>query len=150
MALVGADLDGVETEHAVDVTRRIRRPGAVAVIGQDHESKAGARGGGGDGRLVAGAVGSRAVNVVRAGDRARWRDRSSASIEPSTGAAGRTRDEQKAEQDTGRDERDQRPRQHVSHHQRPASALSAAALSVRSQVNSGSVRPKWPKAAVFL
>ena len=29
-------------------------------------------------------------------------------------------------------------------------ALRAAALSVRSQVNSGSVRPKWPNAAVFL
>ena len=27
---------------------------------------------------------------------------------------------------------------------------SASALSVRSQVNSGSVRPKWPNAAVFL
>ncbi len=34
--------------------------------------------------------------------------------------------------------------------QMPAAALSAAALSVRSQVNSGSVRPKWPNAAVFL
>ena len=30
-----------------------------------------------------------------------------------------------------------------------ASALRAAALSVRSQVNSGSVRPKWPNAAVL-
>lgn len=27
---------------------------------------------------------------------------------------------------------------------RPAAARSAAALSVRSQVNSGSSRPKWP------
>jgi hypothetical protein len=32
----------------------------------------------------------------------------------------------------------------------PAPFLSAAALSVRSQVNSGSVRPKCPKAAVFV
>lgn len=28
--------------------------------------------------------------------------------------------------------------------QRPASAFSAAALSIASQVNSGSSRPKWP------
>ncbi len=33
---------------------------------------------------------------------------------------------------------------------RPACDLRPAALSVRSQVNSGSVRPKCPKAAVFL
>ena len=33
---------------------------------------------------------------------------------------------------------------------RPASRRMASALSVLSQVNSGSVRPKWPKAAVFL
>ena len=33
---------------------------------------------------------------------------------------------------------------------RPAPFLSAAALSVFSQVNSGSVRPKWPNAAVFV
>ncbi len=33
--------------------------------------------------------------------------------------------------------------------QRPASDRRAAALSVRSHVNSGSVRPKCPKAAVF-
>src|SRR5262245_28554759 len=33
--------------------------------------------------------------------------------------------------------------------QTPAAARRAAALSVRSQVNSGSLRPKWPKAAVF-
>ena len=32
----------------------------------------------------------------------------------------------------------------------PARERSTAALSVRSQVNSGSVRPKWPNAAVFL
>src|ERR1035438_5089123 len=31
----------------------------------------------------------------------------------------------------------------------PACSASAAALSVASQVNSGSVRPKWPYAAVF-
>ncbi len=31
----------------------------------------------------------------------------------------------------------------------PASFLSFAALSVFSQVNSGSVLPKWPYAAVF-
>jgi hypothetical protein len=31
----------------------------------------------------------------------------------------------------------------------PAAARSACALSVRSQVNSGSSRPKWPYAAVF-
>ena len=34
--------------------------------------------------------------------------------------------------------------------QTPEAARSAAALSVRSQVNSGSVRPKCPNAAVFL
>jgi len=32
--------------------------------------------------------------------------------------------------------------------QSPASVRSASALSVRSQVNSGSLRPKWPLAAV--
>ena len=32
----------------------------------------------------------------------------------------------------------------------PARDVSTAALSVRSQVNSGSVRPKCPNAAVFL
>ena len=37
----------------------------------------------------------------------------------------------------------------VSSERRPPTR-SAAALSVRSQVNSGSVRPKWPNAAVFL
>ena len=31
----------------------------------------------------------------------------------------------------------------------PACSARAAALSVASQVNSGSVRPKWPYAAVF-
>ena len=31
----------------------------------------------------------------------------------------------------------------------PAAAFSASALSVASQVNSGSSRPKWPYAAVF-
>ena len=38
----------------------------------------------------------------------------------------------------------------VKRPQRPASARSAWALSVRSHVNSGSVRPKCPNAAVFL
>ena len=32
----------------------------------------------------------------------------------------------------------------------PAAAFNAAALSVRSQVNSGSSRPKWPYAADLL
>jgi len=32
---------------------------------------------------------------------------------------------------------------------RPAAARRMAALSVRSQVNSGSSRPKWPYAAVL-
>src|SRR5690606_22582261 len=32
----------------------------------------------------------------------------------------------------------------------PASAAKSSALSVRSHVNSGSLRPKWPYAAVFV
>ena len=42
---VGADLDGVEAEHAVDVSGRSRLPRRVAVIGEDDELEAGAGGG---------------------------------------------------------------------------------------------------------
>src|SRR6185436_9132270 len=45
-------------------------------------------------------------------------------------------------------ERQDRKRQ-VPHYLSPAAARSVSALSVASQVNSGSSRPKWPYAAVL-
>ena len=202
--LIRADLDGVQTEHAVDVRRRIGRTRRVAVIGQDDEREAGPRRGGGNGRLVARAVGAGGMNVVRAGDRSRL-PRAPVGWDVDVALARRQQrhedDEQEEQRECGlqnagcdvltdcgfrighcsgqssidtaivnrqsthrnRQSSIQSPianrqstntigtlQSAIGNYFKPASARSAAALSVRSQVNSGSVRPKCPNAAVFL
>jgi hypothetical protein len=146
---VGADFHAIQTQHAVDVFRRIRRPRAVAVIRQDDEPQAGAGRRGSDVRLAAVAVGSGGVDVVGARDRARGEVTPPVRID----ALGRRRSGQRKQKDADCNNCNQRPDQ--SAHTRaslylPPSARRTAALSVRSHVNSGSVRPKWPNAAVFL
>jgi hypothetical protein len=66
MAVRGADLDGVDEQHAVHVTRRIGRARRVAVIGEHDEVEAGAMSGTGNPLGCAGAVGSHGVHVNRA------------------------------------------------------------------------------------
>ena len=152
VAIVGADFDGVEAQHAVEYTGgsggRVASPWSVRMTNR-RPARAAAP-------AIAGlspcAVGSRGVDVIGAGDRARGRDRPTrGSSRRGSARAGRRRRTRRTRQSAGRGRA--RPAilgQTSSLHQRPASALSAAALSVRSQVNSGSVRPKWPNAAVFL
>ena len=150
--IVGADLHGVEHQHAIDVLGRIGRTRGVAVIGEDDELQSGARRGRGHGCLVAMAVRSRSVHVIRPAHGAGGQALPSGSVD-----VHRARRREQKQKDAGRDDgRDQRPGQSSKHAgpegpaYLPASARRAFALSVRSQVNSGSVRPKWPKAAVFL
>ena len=71
VAAVGADLDGVDAEHAVQVRGRIGRARGIAVVGDHHELQSGARRRRGDRLAVAGAVGPGAVHVKRAGDGSR-------------------------------------------------------------------------------
>ena len=96
------------------------------------------RRGRGDRVRVAQAVGSVRVDVNNAGN--------GAVAERNERKALRGRGEEEHDADGGREDR----RQQQKPLQIPARDFSAAALSVRSQVNSGSVRPKWPNAAVFL
>ena len=181
VAVVGADLDGVEHEDAVEVLGRIRRPRRVAVVGEDDELQIGARRGGRDFTRVAVPVRSGGVDVIRARHRARRQ-----VVPLRAGAQARRRGREHGEQERRGQQRGaggngRRPVDgcettdgRVADHRQPSisdqpstvrrsalgtrqsafrylpSARSAAALSVRSQVNSGSVRPKWPNAAVFL
>ena len=63
-----ADLHGIEAQHARPVRRRIRRAGAVSVIGEDDELQAGPRGRCRDVVGRAAAVGSIGVDVEDAGN----------------------------------------------------------------------------------
>src|SRR5581483_4217724 len=108
------------------------------MIGEDDESQTGATGGRGNVVGRARSVGTRGVNVNDAGNAAVGR------ILVESEAARRN-----GEDDEGGDDGRQDRHRREPFLQRPASDRSAAALSVRSHVNSGSVRPKWPKAAVF-
>ncbi len=70
VAAVGADLDGVDAEHAVDVGGR-QLAGRVAVVGHDHELQSRARRRGRNRLARLRAVGPGAVDVKRAGDGSR-------------------------------------------------------------------------------
>jgi hypothetical protein len=69
MAAIRADLDPIETQHAVQVLGRIGRTRAVAVIGHDDELEAGAARCAGNRRFVRKAVGPRGVDVKSAASR---------------------------------------------------------------------------------
>jgi hypothetical protein len=131
-----ADLDAVEHEHSGSVLRRLGRSDTVAVIRDDDELQPGTSRGGGDFVDRAGAIRARGVNVDRAGGHAR------------VVAGSRERDARWRKE--GQDRRGGREGHRGAANYNPASARSALALSVRSHVNSGSVRPKCPNAAVFL
>jgi hypothetical protein len=144
-----ADFNAVEAQHAEEVFGGIRRSGSVSVIGKDDELEPGCAGGGRDTRFVAGAIGSGRVDVKGAANRAPRQRR----IRSSNGPRGgwKRREDKCGQREDRQPCNDQRPAddgdRSVPYR---ASALSALALSVRSQVNSGSLRPKWPNAAVFL
>jgi hypothetical protein len=70
VAAARADLDAVETQHAVAIDRRIGRPGGIAVVGEHDERKTRSRGGGGDRFWRARSVRSIGVDVDGARDRA--------------------------------------------------------------------------------
>ncbi len=148
VAIVGADFDRIEAEHAVRCMPADREDGSRR-----------------RGRSESGIEGPRArrrwrsrvyplrrrIGCCARGTRRRpygWQCRPRHWTRDVEARVGRRR--------RGRGSAGHRPRrarpvssERISHHQRPASAFSAAALSVRSQVNSGSVRPKWPNAAVL-
>ena len=63
---LGADLDGVDAQHARSIRRRLRRARAVAVIGEDDELQSGARGRGRDLVDRAAAVRSAECTWIRA------------------------------------------------------------------------------------
>src|SRR5206468_7622922 len=116
----------------------VGRARAVAMIRKDDEFQSGARGRGGDVVGAARSIGSARMNVQDAGERA-------VANRLQREAARRDREDDK---DGDGSREDRRHEQQLL--QRPAAARSAEALSVRSQVNSGSLRPKCPNAAVFL
>ena len=96
VAAVRADLDAVEAQHARSIRRRIGRARRVAVVGEDDELQAGARGGRGDLVGAAQAVGSIGVDVEDAGDRAVGRRRRApggrgGSVRPTKTATAATR-----------------------------------------------------------
>jgi hypothetical protein len=97
---VGADLDTVNAQHAVDVLGTIRRPRAVAMIGEDDEVQTGRPRGRRYGRLVADAVRSRRVHVKGAPHRTGRDSRISAADTP--GICWKTEEE---ERDPGADNR---------------------------------------------
>ena len=63
MAVLGADLNGVDDEHSLPIRGGLRPPGAVAVIGHDHEFQSGARRRGGDIVDRSGAIRAACVDV---------------------------------------------------------------------------------------
>ncbi len=109
------------------------------MVGEDDELQAGARG---RGRNVVGPA--RAVRSVRVN----VNDPRDAAVRQVLAQREVTR--RKGENDETGDGGPEDRRRRQPFLQRPAPDWRAAALSVRSQVNSGSVRPKWPNAAVFL
>ena len=138
-----ADLDGIETEDAPTIRRWIWSPRTVTVIGKDDKPQTCAGRRRGDVVRRAAAVGSIGVNVDDAGNgavRPRGRQR------PTRGRERGSRENDQCDENGGGQSR----RGDDNLLQSPAAERSEAALSVRSQVNSGSVRPKWPNAAVFL
>ena len=159
MSVDGADFDGVQTQHARSIGGGLRLARAVAVIREDDEFEAGARGAGGHLVGRAAAVRTRRMDVKVTGDGAVRSRRE-------RGAARRHCQRGKGRDDREREQEKTRPAFHGSagmqegpgthsgvrpaslhacmaaNYLRPAAAFSAAALSVRSHVNSGSVRPK--------
>ena len=97
---VGTDLDAVDAQHTVDVLGTIRRPRAIAMIGEDDEAQTGRARGRSHGRLVADAVRSRRVHVKCAPHRAGGDSRISAGDTP--GIWWKTEEE---ERDPGADNR---------------------------------------------
>ena len=154
---VGADLDPVQAEHSGPVGGDRRRTRSVAVVGQHQEVETGAACRGGDLGDRTTAVRLDAVDVkgashhggraagqpfvdVGAGRRRGGRDNA-----PEGGSDQKRRGQRKAADPP------RRPRRRATGgwNQRPAAERRPAALSVRSHVNSGSLRPKCPNAAVF-
>ena len=134
--VLGTDLHAIEHQHTRPPGRRIGDARAVSVIGEDDEVQAGERGRRRDVLGPASAVGADRVQVQRA------------AHDPRVARSRRQRDPRGRQEGKGRrhDGEDRRRDTNYS----PASARRAFALSVRSHVNSGSVRPKCPNAAVFL
>jgi hypothetical protein len=102
MPLVGADLDGVDAQHAVYVGRRIGRTRAVAMVGEDDEAQPGARGSLRDAVLISRAVRARRVNVVSACHRARGNVTPGGGVEPKGSSGENEEEEREGQNDTGR------------------------------------------------
>ena len=97
VSFVCADLHRIEAQHALDIFGRVRRPRAVAVVGQDDEFQTGACRRVRDRRLVAYAVRSRRVDVIRAGNSPRRQVAPPGRVE----RLRRRRDHQRPEQNGG-------------------------------------------------
>lgn len=112
------------------------------MVGDDHELQPGSSGGGGNFVQGAAAVGCTAVHV---------HDAAYASIVPRRWEHQTCRRKHNAPNSNGghKGRRYQYDLLHAGSYSFAAD-FSAAALSVRSHVKSGSVRPKWPNAAVCL
>ena len=152
VAVVRVDLNRIDDQDVVKVARRIGRARAIAVIRQDDEIQAGGSGSRGNLLDRSTAVGSRRMHVPRAHCK-----RAAVSGRGRMHRAWWQRREDKNSNGGHDDRRCQTDEDQDAAHGRylngrgysPAPARSAAALSVRSQVNSGSVRPKCPNAAVL-
>jgi hypothetical protein len=147
VAIVRADFNGIDAQHSIHVRGRVGLTRPVAMIGEHDELQSRATCRRRDGRLIAKSIRSCRVNVHGATDGSAQKRRARARYLDWFWRKG-SDDNKNA--DRGQNDRD---RPGLAAHGGPryrASALSALALSVRSQVNSGSLRPKWPNAAVFL
>ena len=149
---VRADLDRVEEEQAGPVGCGLRRARAVAVVRQHDEVQPGAARGG---RYLVGRPAAVGPGAVDMNGSAHHRDRVAGRrrVEVRVGA-GRSRRNQEPERAPERQRRQReaaqaRPGAAGEGNQRPAAERRPAALSVRSHVNSGSLRPKCPNAAVL-